>query len=504
MTATGSIEGAAAPPEKETLVVAGARGFVGRALLEALGDRYHLIGLSRSETPPKDSPPGVEWRAADLFRLQELEQALEGADRAIYLVHSMQPSARLVQGSFSDLDLLLADNFARAAAKAGVRQIVYVGGLLPKGSAASPHLRSRAEVAEALGSRGVPVTALRAGLIVGPGGPSLWILLNLVRRLPFMVLPSWTDSRSHPIALADVVRAVGCALAEPDRFTGAFDIGGATVLTYREMMDAVAGVLNRRLYMLNVSLFSPRLSTLWVMFFGKAPATLVAPLVRSLQHDLIAEPNPLQDEIADGALSFEEAVEGAVDEARLPQEPTSSIRLDARSRAQLKASRRVRSVQRLPLPAGRTAAWAAAEYVRFLPTFWRPLIRVRVLDNGDAHLGITGIRGPMIVLRSLPERSTEDRLVMDIVAGRLLRRGHSGEARFELREVLGGRALLAAIHDYPPALPWRLYQSTQAWAHLAVMNGFARHLAKSPALTGGPARDAASAEPALESSSRSA
>ncbi len=464
--------------EKETIVVAGARGFVGRALLEALADEYRLIGLSRSDTPPSDSPPGVEWRAADLFRLQELEQALEGADRAIYLVHSMQPSARLVQGSFSDLDLLLADNFARAAAKAGIRQIVYVGGLLPKDSAASPHLRSRAEVAEALGSRGVPVTALRAGLIVGPGGPSLWILLNLVRRLPFMVLPSWTDSRSHPIALVDVVRAVRCCLASPDRFVGAFDVGGATVLTYREMMDTVARVLHRRLWMLQLSLFSPRLSTLWVQVFGSAPATLVAPLVRSLQHDLIAEPNALQAEIADGAMTFEEAVEGAVDEARLPKEPTSSIRLDPRSRAELKASRRVRSVQRLPLPAGHTAAWAASEYVRFLPGLWGPLIRVRVRENGDAELGILGIPRPMIVLRRSEERSTEDRLVFDIVDGLLLREGHAGEARFELREVLGGEALLAAIHDYPPALPWRLYQSTQAWAHLAVMNGFARHLAR--------------------------
>ncbi|MDH4016253.1 MAG: NAD(P)H-binding protein, partial [Actinomycetota bacterium] len=322
---------AAKTSSRETIVVAGARGFVGRALLEALVDDYRVVGLSRSEASPDDAPPEVEWRAADLFRLHELERALEGADRAIYLVHSMQPSARLVQGSFSDLDLLLADNFARAAAKAGVRQIVYVGGLLPRDSAASPHLRSRAEVADVLGSRGVPVTALRAGIIVGPGGPSLWILLNLVRRLPFMVLPSWTESRSHPIALVDVVRAVRCSLAAPDRFAGVFDIGGATVLTYREMMETVARVLHRRLYMLQVSLFSPRLSTLWVQVFGSAPATLVAPLVRSLQHDLVAEPNPLQAEIEAGALTFEEALAGSVDEARLPREPTSSIRLDPRA-----------------------------------------------------------------------------------------------------------------------------------------------------------------------------
>jgi uncharacterized protein YbjT (DUF2867 family) len=478
---------------RETVVIAGARGFVGRAVLQDLVGDYDVVGLSRSEQRPSDSPPGVEWRAADLFRLQDLEQALEGCDRAIYLVHSMQPSARLVQGSFSDLDLLLADNFARAAARAGVKQIVYVGGLLPKGSAASPHLRSRAEVADALGSRGVPVTALRAGIIVGPGGPSLWILLNLVRRLPFMVLPSWTDSRSHPIALVDVVRAVRCSLESSDRFTGAFDIGGATVLTYREMMETVARVLHRRLFMLQVSLFSPRLSTLWVQVFGSAPRTLVAPLVRSLQHDLVAEPNALQDEIADGLLSFEEALAGSVDEDQLPQEPTSSIRLDARTRAALKESRRVRSVQRLPLPTGRTAEWAAGEYVGFLPKLWRPLIRVRFNAEGDAELGLLGIPRPMIVLRRSEERSGPDRQVFDIIGGMLLRKGRAYEARFELREVLGGTALIAAIHDYAPALPWRIYQSSQAWAHLWVMRAFSRHLAR--LLTAGSdASDPASAQ----------
>jgi len=147
----------------------------------------------------------------------------------------MQPSARLVQGNFSDLDLLLADNFVRVADAVGVKQIVYVGGLLPAEAEASPHLRSRAEVAETLGSRRPKLSALRAGIIVGEGGPSLWILLNLVRRLPVMVLPSWTRSRSQPIALRDVVRAVKRCLAEPDRFEGHFDIGGPDVLSYREL-----------------------------------------------------------------------------------------------------------------------------------------------------------------------------------------------------------------------------------------------------------------------------
>ncbi|HJL27639.1 MAG TPA: NAD(P)H-binding protein [Polyangiaceae bacterium LLY-WYZ-15_(1-7)] len=147
--------------ERPTLALAGASGFVGSALRRALADEYRLVGLSRR---PRRSPD-TEWRVCDLYSLLDVEQALAGCDVALYLVHSMLPSARLTQGSFADLDLVLADNFARAAAKAGVKHIVYLGGLVPDLPEAelSAHLRSRLEVERALGAHGVPVTALRAG-----------------------------------------------------------------------------------------------------------------------------------------------------------------------------------------------------------------------------------------------------------------------------------------------------------------------------------------------------
>ena len=153
----------------------------------------------------------------DSFSVQQTRDALEGADVAVYLVHSMSPNSRLTQGRFEDLDLLLADNFGRAASAAGVQRIVYLGGLMPKEdpSELSAHLASRFEVEKALGAHGVPVTAVRAGLVVGAEGSSLNILVRLVERLPLMVCPSWTSSRTQPIALSDVVEILArcCTLS---------------------------------------------------------------------------------------------------------------------------------------------------------------------------------------------------------------------------------------------------------------------------------------------------
>ena len=179
---------------KPKVVVAGASGFIGRAVIKALQDRCDLIALSRSA---KDDEPGVEWRSCDLFSLLQCEKAVAGADYAIYLVHSMLPAA-LTQANFEDMDLILADNFARAASNAGIRQIVYLGGLVPQETEElSRHLASRLEVEQVLGARDVPLTSLRAALVIGAGGSSFRIMLRLVQRLPAMISPKWTLSKTQ-------------------------------------------------------------------------------------------------------------------------------------------------------------------------------------------------------------------------------------------------------------------------------------------------------------------
>ena len=460
------------PAERRPRVaIAGATGFVGRVLCAELAKDHHVVGLTRGSDAASEEGV-VEWRRCDLFDLGKVERALEGADLAVYLVHSMLPSARLTQASFADLDLLLADNFARAAERAGVSRILYVGGLVPEDGPLSPHLASRLEVERTLASRKPTLTALRCGIIVGPGSSSLWILVNLVRRLPAMVLPRWTESVSQPIALLDLVRAIRLCLAEPERYRGSFDLGGPEAMTYREMLRRTARFLGRRRWMFGVRAFSPRLSRLWVSVFGSAPRSLVAPLVESLRHDIPVGPNPLQSRLE--PLGFEAALATAIDAEGRPLPPPSSIRLTAPVRTRLRQARSVRSVQRLPLPRGRDTEWVADEYLRFLSLLSLPRIRVEVCA-AHASFRLAGTRQPLLEL-TRSATSGADRTEFQISGGSLLSRDGAEDGRLEFREVLGGQAVLAAVHDYRPALPWLVYQHSQAHVHLWVMRRFARHL----------------------------
>jgi uncharacterized protein YbjT (DUF2867 family) len=167
----------AEPTPRPRVAIAGASGFVGSHLVPALREQFDVIALARQ---PRDTVDGVAWRACDLFSTSSTRAALEGVDVAIYLVHSMMPSSRLFQGSFHDTDLLLADNFVRACLHHGVKQIIYLGGLVPEEGFVSQHLQSRHEVEEVLQLSGIPVTALRAGMVVGAGGSSFEILSSLV------------------------------------------------------------------------------------------------------------------------------------------------------------------------------------------------------------------------------------------------------------------------------------------------------------------------------------
>lgn len=460
---------------KETLALAGATGFVGLSLREALGDRYRLVGLTRSVTQASRSDPRTEWRRVDLFSRSDVERSLEGVDRAVYLVHSMLPSARLTQASFEDLDLLMADNFAHAAERQGVKQIVYLGGIIPKETKLSRHLASRLEVEEALGSRAVPLTTLRAGLVVGRGGSSLQLLVKLVQRLPVMVLPAWTQTLSQPIAIADVVRAVRHVLSRESPMTEHFDIGGPDVMTYADMMRRAAHLLGQRRLMVSVPLFSPELSKLWVTLVGGAPLELVGPLVESLRYRMVVGDNALQRWLQPDALSFDEALRRSIEPARpLAGDPRALIR--AGDDNVLKEARTVRSVQRLPLPAGRTARWVAGEYMRWLPRFLWPCVRVEVGADGVCGFFSRWPRFKLLELTLQGTRSSEQRQVFFITGGMLNDPEPRGRGRFEFREVSGQAAVIGAIHDFRPRLPWRIYSISQAIVHLWVMRGFRQHL----------------------------
>jgi len=441
------------------VAIAGASGFVGRALWkQLLEDGHEVVALSRRAR--------VGMRRCDLFSLPDTEAALEGVDVAVYLVHSMMPSARLTQASFEDLDLILADNFARAAERCGVRQLVYLGGFVPEvpESDLSTHLRSRLEVERTLASRTVPLTALRAGLIVGPGGSSLRILVNLVRRLPAMITPAWTENATQPIALRDVMRAFSEVVGQPERYEGSFDIGGPEVMTYKEMLARTGSVLGAERPMLGVPFFSTGLSKLWVSLVTGVPMELVGPLVDSLQHAMVGRDNPLQQVLATDLVPYEASLEAA---ASRPGESQRSRLGKARRTARDESL--ARSVQRLPHP-GQSATWVADEYMRWLPSIPVPGLCCEIHDE-TVYFTLRGLATPLLMLE---RRRSDDSLARYAVTGGLLSRGDRG--RLEFRSVLDDTHVLAAVHDFRPSLPWYVYNATQALVHLWVMRAFGRHL----------------------------
>jgi len=463
---------------RPTVAIAGATGFVGTAVRTALREDYDLIGLTRSPVRAQENAsatPREEWRHCDLFDPYAVRDGLKGADYAIFLVHSMLPSARLTQGQVADLDLLQADNFARAAEAEGVEQILYLGALVPEIATDDLPLplRRRQEVEQALASSSVPLTTLRAGLIVGAGGTWLRMLLNLVRRLPLMILPSWTRAETQPIALRDVVRGLTRSLGHPETYGTTYDVGGPDVMSYREMLLRTADVLGLQRWTTTVPMESPRLSKLWVWLFGGVPWALVKSVIDSLRYDTRVRPNEMHVWLRQDALSFESAVSASVDERGRPlHNPRDELR--PREDEVIRDQSVARSVQRMPCPPDFTARDVANEYLRWLPRLGWPILRVRVEQGRVAHFELRPI-GRLLTLRFAAERSPEGRQLF-FVTGGLLAGDGDRSGRLEFRRVLGGETVLAAVHDFSPRLPWYVYNSTQALAHLGVMWGFGRHL----------------------------
>ncbi len=458
------------------IAIAGASGFVGRALVLALAQRYRVIALARS-VAGQPTAEGVTWRMCDLFNLRATEHALEGADVGVYLVHSMMPPAQLTQARFDDLDLICADNFARACAAHGVRHIVYLGGLLPRDAThLSRHLASRHEVERTLAAHGVPVTTLRAGLIIGARGSSFEMMTKLVRRLPVMVTPRWTSTLSQPIALEDVIPLLELAVTAPDLAGRAYDIGGPDVVSYAEMLERTGRALGRRIRVRTLPVRTANLSLLWVSAITGSPQALVRPLVESLSHDMVVtDGGILQKRAGQRAQSLEVSIERAIaDERRVP----ATRETGPNGRRRRSSPRTVCSIQRLPLGRGRDARWVAEEYMRWLPRFLSPLLHVTVEDAEVCRFFLRPLSAPLLELRLASERSTADRQLFYVTGGLLVGKAEGVRPRLEFRVVLDGTFVLAAINDFVPRLPWLVYKFTQAVVHLWVMLAFGRHLTR--------------------------
>ena len=295
------------------VLVFGASGYVGTHLVPVLVGRGLTVRAAarrRAVLEARDWP-GVELVQADALTPDTLGPALEGIDVAYYLVHSMAAGRE-----FPRLDREAAANFRDAAQRAGVRRIVYLGGLQPAGQA-STHLASRGETGEILRQGKVPVTEVRAGMIIGPGSAAFEVIRDLVFHLPAMVTPRWVRSRSQPIALDDVLEYL-VRLPEIAEAAGViYDAGGPEVLTYAQMMREFGTLVGRRPLIVPVPVLTPQLSSYWLNLVTAVPTNVARALIEGLEHDVLADgaairalvPLPLKTygEAARAALAAERA-----------------------------------------------------------------------------------------------------------------------------------------------------------------------------------------------------
>ena len=297
------------------VLVAGATGFIGRRLVPVLVERG-LPVRAMTRHPETYSGPG-EPVGADVGDPPSLESALEGVDVAVYLVHSLDHE------DFEARDRAAATAFGAAAAQAGVRQIVYLGGLGSDGEGdeggdgapLSAHLRSRREVEGLLGAAGVPVTALRAAVVVGHGGISWELTRQLVKNLPAMVVPRWASTRTQPIALDDVVAYLAGVVGDERAAGRVFEIGGPEVLTYRDMLR-VAGeeMSGRTVPILPVPVLTPRLSSYWLALVTDVDVTTGRNLIDSMATEVVVTDHTIRTLVPHQPLDYRTAVRRALAE----------------------------------------------------------------------------------------------------------------------------------------------------------------------------------------------
>ncbi|MGB8652733.1 MAG: NAD(P)H-binding protein [Mycobacteriales bacterium] len=296
------------------ILVAGASGFVGSRLCPALEVAGHEV---RAMTRRPESYRGAGTAVpGDVHEPASLRAALAGCQAAYYLVHSLDSP------DFAQRDADAARAFGVAAAQAGLDRIVYLGGLGDETDDLSAHLRSRREVEGLLRAGGVPVTVLRAGIVVGHGGISWELTRQLVEHLPVMVTPRWVRTRCQPIAVDDVVRYL-VGVLEPAQARGAvFEIGGPEVLEYRTMLERVAAIEGRHLRVVPVPMLSPQLSSRWLALVTDVDVTTGRALVDSMANEVVVRDDSIRAVVPFEPMSYDEMVLQALgDRARAKRQP---------------------------------------------------------------------------------------------------------------------------------------------------------------------------------------
>ena len=287
------------------VVVFGATGTIGRPLVDALAQEHDVTAVSRREHADAN---GVTWAVADAKDGDSVARVLEGADVAYYLVHSLGAA------DFEAEDLKAAETTAQAAERAGVRQLVYLGGLGDDSPDLSAHLRSRRETGRRLASTSVPVTTLRAAIVIGRDSAAFETIVSLVDRLPAMITPRWVSTRTQPIALDDVVAYLAGVCGREEAVGQELDAGGPEVMTYREMMERIAVLRGKRPFIVEVPVLTPYLSSLWLHVVTPVKAGIARPLIEGLRNETVAHDDRIRELVPLELTSFDVAVREALAE----------------------------------------------------------------------------------------------------------------------------------------------------------------------------------------------
>ncbi|MFD7920075.1 SDR family oxidoreductase [Streptomyces sp. NPDC059740] len=495
-------------------LVTGATGYIGGRLVpELLAAGYRVRCLARTPGKLRDHPwaDQVEVVKGDVTDGPSVREALRGADVAYYLVHAI--------GSGRDweaTDRLAARTFAEQAREAGLRRLVYLGGLTPPEvpeHELSPHLRSRAETGRILLDSGVPTAVLRAAVIIGSGSASFEMLRYLTERLPVMVTPSWVFTRIQPIGVRDVLRYLVGAAALPEDVSRTFDVGGPDIVTYRDMMRCYAEVaaLPRRL-IVPVPVLTPGLSSHWVGLVTPVPAAIARPLTESLRHEVVCRehdiaryvpdppgrPVPLTEAIALALRRVQEAqVTTRWSSASPPGAPSDPLPTDP----DWAGGSLYTDERELPVDASREALWRVVEGIGGSHGWYSFPLAWAVRGWLDRLVGGVGLRRG----RRDPERlragdSLDFWRVEEIERGRLLR------LRAEMRMPGLGWLEMRVDDDGPGRSRYRqravfhphgLLGQAYWWSvspfHAVVFGGMARNIARAAARserTGGTLRPA--------------
>ncbi len=291
------------------ILLTGASGYIGGRLLTSLEERgwcVRCLARRPAELRAKVGP-STEVVAGDVLDRSSLDAALCDVDTAYYLIHSMGSD-----GSFEQADRQAAQNFGEAAKAAGVRRIIYLGGLGDTDEALSAHLRSRHEVGEVLRESGVPVLEFRASIIIGSGSLSFEMIRALVERLPIMITPKWVQVPAQPIAIDDVLEYLVAALDLPASESHVYEIGGADVVSYADIMRAYATQRGMRLRMIAVPVLTPYVSSLWLGLITPLYARIGRKLIESIVHSTVVRDTAALETFPVRPMGIEEAIRSAI------------------------------------------------------------------------------------------------------------------------------------------------------------------------------------------------